>query len=67
MKSSNEQLQSRGFATDKDLLEYNIFNENQLIALLKSKEPHKRTIGIKLLSKYKNEKYRIKRRQKEYF
>ncbi|MDR3343777.1 MAG: hypothetical protein LBT14_13560 [Treponema sp.] len=54
MKSNKEQLQSRGFVTDDDLLVYNTLNESQLI---ESKEPQKRTIGIKLLSKYNKEEY----------
>ena len=50
MKSSNEQLKNRGYATIEDIDKYVDLNENELLALLKSKEPHKRTVAIKLLS-----------------
>jgi len=50
MKSSNEQLKNRGYATIEDIDKYADLNENELMILLKSKEPHKRTLAIKLLS-----------------
>lgn len=50
MKSSNEQLKNRGYATIEDIDKYADLNENELLILLKSKEPHKITIEIKLLS-----------------
>jgi HEAT repeat protein len=50
MKSSNEQLKNRGYATIEDIDKYVDLNENELLVLLNSKEPHKRTIAIKLLS-----------------
>ena len=50
MKSSNEQLKNRGYATIEDIDKYVDLKENELMILLKSKEPHKRTVAIKLLS-----------------
>lgn len=50
MKSSNEQLKNRGYATTEDIDKYVDLNEDELMVLLKSKEPYKRTIAIKLLS-----------------
>jgi hypothetical protein len=50
MKSSNEQLQSRGYINVKDTNDYAHFSKNELLELLKSKEAYKRTIGINLLS-----------------
>ncbi|SFC92262.1 hypothetical protein [Clostridium uliginosum] len=54
MKSSNEQLKNRGYVTVEDINVYVYSNKNELLELLKSKEPYKRTIAIKLLSN-KNE------------
>lgn len=50
MKSSNEQLKNRGYATIEDVDKYVDLNENELLILLKSKESHKRTIAVKLLA-----------------
>lgn len=50
MKSSNEQLKNRGYATIDDVDNYADLSENELMILLKSKEPQKRTIAVKLLS-----------------
>lgn len=50
MKSSNEQLKNRGYATIEDIDKYADLNENELLLLLKSKEPQKRTIAVKLLA-----------------
>jgi len=50
MKSSDEQLKNRGYATIEDINKYVDLNENELLELLKSKEYHKRTIAINLLS-----------------
>jgi hypothetical protein len=57
MKSTNEQLKSRGFAFDDDILFYKNYNENELLELLKDKNAYIRTISIKLLSKNPKEKY----------
>jgi hypothetical protein len=57
MKSNKQQLQNRGFIDDEDLLKYTDFTEKQVSALLYTKEAYKRTIGIRLLSGYKSEKY----------
>ncbi len=50
MKSSDEQLKNRGYATIEDINGYTNLNESELLELLKSKELHKRTIAINLLS-----------------
>ncbi|OOM05683.1 HEAT repeat domain-containing protein [Clostridium saccharobutylicum] len=50
MKSSNEQLKNRGYATIEDVDKYTDLSEKELLILLKSKEPYKRTIAIKLLA-----------------
>jgi len=50
MISSNEQLKNRGYITVEDTMNYICFNENELLELLKSKEPYKRTIAVHLLS-----------------
>jgi hypothetical protein len=57
MKSTNEQLRSRGFVFCEDILLYKNYDENNLIELLHNKESYKRTIAVKLLSKNNNEKY----------
>lgn len=54
MKSSKEQLKNRGYITIEDTNDYAFFSKNELLELLKSKEPYKRTIAINLLSN-KNE------------
>jgi HEAT repeat protein len=56
MKSTNEQLRSRGFAFDEDVILYKKHNENELLKLLRDKEAYKRTIAVILLSNY-NEEY----------
>lgn len=50
MKSYDEQLKNRGYTTIEDINEYTDLNKSELLELLKSKEPHKRTIAINLLS-----------------
>ncbi len=57
LKSNAEQLRQRGFASDNDVLEYADSGEQKIMELLSSREAYKRTIGIKLLSKQKNEKH----------
>jgi hypothetical protein len=57
LKSSEEQLKGRGYVTDGDIEKYTGLNENDLVQLLHNKEAYKRTIGIRLLSAYKKEKY----------
>jgi len=53
MKSSDEQLKNRGYATIEDINEYIDLNESDLLELLKSKDAYKRTIAINLLSNKK--------------
>ncbi|PAB60540.1 HEAT repeat domain-containing protein [Anaeromicrobium sediminis] len=50
MKSSDEQLKGRGYIVHEDTLEYEHLNKDELLDLLNSKEAHKRTIGVRLLS-----------------
>ena len=57
MKSTNEQLKNRGFASDEDIQLYKNYTENELLKLLQDKNAYKRTISIKLLSKNPKEKY----------
>jgi hypothetical protein len=58
MKSTKEQLKSRGKAFDDDIDSYKKCNETELLELLHSHEAYKRTIGIKLLHKlYRREEY----------
>lgn len=49
MKSADEQLKSRGYITEEDICKYECLNKDELLNLLKSKEPHERTIAINLL------------------
>ena len=51
MKSTNEQLRSRGHIDIEDTKAYDHFNKNELLVLIKSKEPYKRTIAIHLIAK----------------
>ena len=57
MKSTKEQLLSRGFAFDEDIELYKNCRESELLNLLHDQDAHKRTIAIKLLSKNPKEKY----------
>jgi hypothetical protein len=57
MKSTNEQLKSRGFAFDEDIVLYENYAETELLKLSQDKNAYKRTISIKLLSKNPKEKY----------
>ena len=57
MKSTNEQLKNRGFASDEDIRLYKNYTENELLKLLQDKNAYKRTISIKLLSKNPKEKF----------
>jgi hypothetical protein len=57
MKSTNEQLKSRGYAFDEDLLKYKNYSENELLKLLQDNEADKRTIAVRLLSEYNKEQY----------
>jgi hypothetical protein len=57
MKSTNEQLKNRGLVFDEDILLYKNHTENELLKLLQGKEAYKRTIAIRLLSKYNKEEY----------
>jgi hypothetical protein len=57
MKSTTEQLKSRGFAFAEDIVPYENYTENELLKLLQDKNAYKRTISIKLLSKNLKEKY----------
>lgn len=50
MKSSDNQLKSRGYVKAEDVNEYTHLNKNELLEVLKSKEPYRRTIAVNLLS-----------------
>ncbi|RDW16781.1 hypothetical protein [Oceanobacillus chungangensis] len=50
MKSSDSQLKARGKITFEDLQYYNTHSKTELLELIKSKEAHKRTIAVRLLS-----------------
>jgi hypothetical protein len=50
MKSSDLQLRNRGYITLEDINDYTCLSNGELLELLKSKEPYKRTIAINLLS-----------------
>jgi hypothetical protein len=52
MKSSKEQLKSRGYIEDEELENYRQYNKHQLLDLLHSKVPSERTISVRLLDKY---------------
>lgn len=54
MKSDINQLKSRGYVEDEDLLEYRDKSKEELFKLLQSKTPIERTIASKLLIKYKD-------------
>lgn len=54
MKSDIEQLKSRGYVEDEDLLKYSDNDKEELYKLLLSKTPIERTIASKLLIKYKD-------------
>lgn len=50
MKSSDTQLRNRGYITVEDTYDYADFSKTELMELLKSNEPYKRTIAMNLLS-----------------
>lgn len=54
MKSDINQLKSRGYVEDEDLLKYGYESKEELYKLLQSKTPIERTIASKLLIKYKD-------------
>jgi hypothetical protein len=57
MKSTNEQLKSRGYVFDENLFEYKNYNENELLKLLQDKEAYKMTMAVRLLAEYNKEQY----------
>ncbi len=57
MKSSKQQMQSRGFVSDNEIIKYLNLSEDEAVKLLYDNDPYKRTMGIKLISKQKKEKY----------
>lgn len=57
MKSSTEQLRQRGFAPEGEELKYTESGEQVVMKLLSDRDAYKRTIGIRLISKNKKEKY----------
>lgn len=54
MKSTPEQLKSRGYVEDADIALYLHYDKEKLIELLSSKVATKRTIAARLLVKYKH-------------
>lgn len=50
MVSSVEQLKKRGYVSDEDMDEYLNYSNNELMELLESKEPMKRTAAIRILA-----------------
>lgn len=55
MKSNKEQLKSRGFVEEQDMVNYSDYNRSQLLQLLGSKKATNRTIAATLLSKYEED------------
>jgi hypothetical protein len=54
MKSNEEQLRNRGYIEDKELEQYSHLTRLQLIELLQSNIASERTIGARLLVRYKD-------------
>lgn len=50
MKSSQSELKSRGSVSEEDIIKHKDLTKEELLELLKSKEPYKRTVSVRLLS-----------------
>lgn len=51
MKSSQSELKSRGYICEEDVIKYQDLTKEELMELLKSKEPYKRSVSVRLLGK----------------
>lgn len=49
MKSSQSELKSRGSVSEEDIIKHKDLTKEELLELLKSKEPYKRTVSVRLL------------------
>ena len=56
MKSSSQQLASRGYISDEEMVLFLHNSQTECIALLDSEDPRKRTVAARLLSSYRSEK-----------
>lgn len=56
MKSSSQQLSSRGFISDEDIVPFLHLTQKECFVFLESTDPRKRTIAARLLSSYTSEK-----------
>lgn len=55
MKSSRQQLASRGFVSNEELAPFQYLPMDECIALLKSSDPRERTISARILASYRSD------------